>query len=73
VFLLQDGVTTQLFLTKFGTVETIQINLGRQETVKVAQALSWNGFTNLELAGATGAGALSSATGRTIGALPEPH
>jgi len=39
---VQEGLVTKLFLTEFGTLVTIQTNLGSQEAVQVAQALTWN-------------------------------
>jgi len=39
---VHEGVVTKLFVMEFGTLVTIQTNLGGQEAVKVAQALTWS-------------------------------
>ncbi len=39
---VHEGAVTKLFLTEFGTLVTIQTNLGGQEAVQVARALTWN-------------------------------
>jgi hypothetical protein len=39
---VHEGVVTKLFVMEFGTLVTIQTNLGGQDAVKVAQALTWN-------------------------------
>jgi hypothetical protein len=39
---VHEGAVTRLFLTEFGTLVTIQTNLGGHEAVQVAQGLTWN-------------------------------